>query len=73
MELRCCRNYSNHVTGNGDKKSIRLLAVDKKSSQGFLITLSFFLLAQAEKTRGPEDFKSTPKPKLVQTQNILGN
>ncbi|XP_023798303.1 target of Nesh-SH3 isoform X30 [Cyanistes caeruleus] len=28
------------------------------------------LPAQAEKTHGPEDFKSTPKPKLVQTQNI---
>ncbi|XP_066196822.1 target of Nesh-SH3 [Sylvia atricapilla] len=28
------------------------------------------LPAQAGKTRGPEDFKSTPKPKLVQTQNI---
>ncbi|XP_027536857.1 target of Nesh-SH3 isoform X5 [Neopelma chrysocephalum] len=29
------------------------------------------LPAQAEKTHGPEEFKSTPKPKLVQTQNIL--
>ncbi|XP_056339608.1 target of Nesh-SH3 isoform X35 [Oenanthe melanoleuca] len=28
------------------------------------------LPAQAEKTHGPEDFKSTPKPKLVQSQNI---
>ncbi|XP_017686332.1 PREDICTED: target of Nesh-SH3 isoform X3 [Lepidothrix coronata] len=28
------------------------------------------LPAQAEKTHGPEEFKSTPKPKLVQTQNI---
>uniref|UniRef100_A0A8C3QIU5 ABI family member 3 binding protein n=1 Tax=Cyanoderma ruficeps TaxID=181631 RepID=A0A8C3QIU5_9PASS len=28
------------------------------------------LPAQAEKAHGPEDFKSTPKPKLVQTQNI---
>ncbi|XP_062368228.1 target of Nesh-SH3 [Cinclus cinclus] len=28
------------------------------------------LPAQAEKTPGPEDFKSTSKPKLVQTQNI---
>ncbi|KAM7066251.1 target of Nesh-SH3 isoform 16-T16 [Acridotheres tristis] len=31
------------------------------------------LPAQAEKTHGPEDFKSTPKPKLVQTQNILAS
>ncbi|XP_014741188.1 PREDICTED: target of Nesh-SH3 isoform X10 [Sturnus vulgaris] len=31
------------------------------------------LPAQAEKTRAPEDFKSTPKPKLVQTQNILAS
>ncbi|XP_041887593.1 target of Nesh-SH3 isoform X18 [Corvus kubaryi] len=29
------------------------------------------LPAQAEKTHGPEEFKSTPKPKLVQTQTIL--
>ncbi|XP_037987970.1 target of Nesh-SH3 isoform X22 [Motacilla alba alba] len=29
------------------------------------------LPAQAEKTHGPEAFRSTPKPKLVQTQNIL--
>ncbi|XP_050843542.1 target of Nesh-SH3 isoform X25 [Serinus canaria] len=28
------------------------------------------LPAQAEKTHGPEDFRSTPKPKLVQTQNL---
>ncbi|XP_050188319.1 target of Nesh-SH3 isoform X7 [Myiozetetes cayanensis] len=28
------------------------------------------LPAQAEKTHGPEEYKSTPKPKLVQTQNI---
>ncbi|XP_041278248.1 target of Nesh-SH3 isoform X21 [Onychostruthus taczanowskii] len=28
------------------------------------------LPAQAEKTHGPEDFRSTPKPKLVPTQNI---
>ncbi|XP_064500330.1 target of Nesh-SH3 isoform X34 [Pseudopipra pipra] len=28
------------------------------------------LPAQAEKTHGPEEFKSTPKPKLVQTQNV---
>ncbi|XP_053790586.1 target of Nesh-SH3 isoform X6 [Vidua chalybeata] len=28
------------------------------------------LPAQAEKTHGPEDLKLTPKPKLVQTQNI---
>ncbi|TRZ13147.1 hypothetical protein HGM15179_013950 [Zosterops borbonicus] len=28
------------------------------------------LPAQAEKAHGPEDFKSTPKPKLVQTQSI---
>ncbi|XP_027504597.1 target of Nesh-SH3-like, partial [Corapipo altera] len=28
------------------------------------------LPAQAEKRHGPEEFKSTPKPKLVQTQNI---
>ncbi|NWR93067.1 TARSH protein, partial [Furnarius figulus] len=31
------------------------------------------LLAQAEKTHGPEEFKSTPKPNLVQTQNILAS
>ncbi|XP_048149815.1 target of Nesh-SH3 isoform X36 [Corvus hawaiiensis] len=31
------------------------------------------LPAQAEKTHGPEEFKSTPKPKLVQTQNILAS
>ncbi|KAM6319643.1 target of Nesh-SH3 [Podargus strigoides] len=29
------------------------------------------LPAQAEKKHGPEDFKSTPKPELVQTQSIL--
>ncbi|XP_040439119.1 target of Nesh-SH3 [Falco naumanni] len=29
------------------------------------------LPAQAEKKHGPEEFKSTPKPELVQTQNIL--
>ncbi|XP_064266794.1 target of Nesh-SH3 isoform X42 [Passer domesticus] len=29
------------------------------------------LPAQAEKTHGPEDFRPTPKPKLVPTQNIL--
>ncbi|XP_059692507.1 target of Nesh-SH3 isoform X24 [Haemorhous mexicanus] len=28
------------------------------------------LPAEAEKTHGPEDFRSTPKPKLVQTQNL---
>ncbi|XP_041319666.1 target of Nesh-SH3 isoform X5 [Pyrgilauda ruficollis] len=28
------------------------------------------LPAQVEKTHGPEDFRSTPKPKLVPTQNI---
>ncbi|XP_037988049.1 target of Nesh-SH3 isoform X23 [Motacilla alba alba] len=31
------------------------------------------LPAQAEKTHGPEAFRSTPKPKLVQTQNILAS
>ncbi|XP_030907125.1 target of Nesh-SH3 isoform X1 [Melopsittacus undulatus] len=31
------------------------------------------LPAQAEKKHGPEEFKSTPKPKLVQTQNILAS
>ncbi|XP_071417405.1 target of Nesh-SH3 isoform X2 [Pithys albifrons albifrons] len=31
------------------------------------------LPAQAERTHGPEEFKSTPKPKLVQTQNILAS
>ncbi|XP_041887590.1 target of Nesh-SH3 isoform X16 [Corvus kubaryi] len=31
------------------------------------------LPAQAEKTHGPEEFKSTPKPKLVQTQTILAS
>ncbi|KAM6291661.1 target of Nesh-SH3 [Porphyrio hochstetteri] len=29
------------------------------------------LPAQAEKKHGPEEFKSTPKPELVQSQNIL--
>ncbi|KAM6418353.1 target of Nesh-SH3 isoform 1-T1 [Pluvialis apricaria] len=29
--------------------------------------------AQAEKKHGPEEFKSTPKPELVQTQNILAS
>ncbi|XP_010565967.1 PREDICTED: target of Nesh-SH3 [Haliaeetus leucocephalus] len=29
------------------------------------------LPAQSEKKHGPEEFKSTPKPELVQTQNIL--
>ncbi|KAM6099304.1 target of Nesh-SH3 isoform 32-T32 [Theristicus caerulescens] len=31
------------------------------------------LPAQAEKKHGPEEFKSTPKPELVQTQNILAS
>ncbi|XP_039588633.1 target of Nesh-SH3 isoform X4 [Passer montanus] len=31
------------------------------------------LPAQAEKTHGPEDFRPTPKPKLVPTQNILAS
>ncbi|XP_039414087.1 target of Nesh-SH3 isoform X38 [Corvus cornix cornix] len=31
------------------------------------------LPAQAEKTHEPEEFKSTPKPKLVQTQTILAS
>ncbi|XP_061222705.1 target of Nesh-SH3 [Neopsephotus bourkii] len=31
------------------------------------------LPAQTEKKHGPEEFKSTPKPKLVQTQNILAS
>ncbi|XP_030332102.1 target of Nesh-SH3 [Strigops habroptila] len=31
------------------------------------------LPAQAEKKHGPEEFKSTPKPKLVQTQNLLAS
>ncbi|KAM6141018.1 LOW QUALITY PROTEIN: target of Nesh-SH3 [Pterocles gutturalis] len=29
--------------------------------------------AQAEKKHGPEEFKSTPKPELAQTQNILAS
>ncbi|XP_074890324.1 target of Nesh-SH3 isoform X29 [Buteo buteo] len=31
------------------------------------------LPAQSEKKHGPEEFKSTPKPELVQTQNILAS
>ncbi|XP_014802784.1 PREDICTED: target of Nesh-SH3 isoform X24 [Calidris pugnax] len=31
------------------------------------------LPAQAEKKHGPEEYKSTPKPELVQTQNILAS
>ncbi|KAM7128175.1 LOW QUALITY PROTEIN: target of Nesh-SH3 [Ciconia maguari] len=31
------------------------------------------LPAQAEKKHGPEEFKSTPKPELVQTQNTLAS
>ncbi|XP_054241838.1 target of Nesh-SH3 [Indicator indicator] len=51
------------------KNETRVWPAESKTPEVQEITQSF--PAQDEKKHGPEEFKSTPKPELVQTQSIL--